>query len=98
MAKSNAERQAAYRQRHLHDPYADHSDYLARLSMMVSTSAKSRLERLAAYYGITQKSALERALDEAEWRFIETLPSKAQDAYYDRQLTASGAASGERQV
>jgi hypothetical protein len=40
-------------------------------------------------HGVTQKNALERALAEAESRIVETLPGQAQDAYYDRQLSAS---------
>ena len=47
---------------------------------MVSRDAKWQLERLATYYGVTQRQALERALKEAEWRIIETLSSDAQNA------------------
>jgi hypothetical protein len=89
MAKSNAERQAAYRKRHHRNNLdVDEGELQARLSVMVSRDAKWQLERLATYYGVTQRQALERALKEAEWRIIETLSSDAQNAYYDRQLTA----------
>ena len=89
MAKSNAERQAAYRKRHHRNNLdVDEGELRRRLSMMVSRDAKWQLERLASYYGITQLQALEQALKEAEWRIIETLSSDAQNAYYDHQLTA----------
>jgi len=87
MGKSNAERQAAYRKRHHRNNLDVPEDELrARLSVMVSRDAKWQLERLATYYGVTQRQALERALAEAEWRIIETLPSDAQNAYYDQRL------------
>lgn len=89
MGKSNAERQAAYRKRHHRKNLdVDEGELRARLSVMVSRDAKWQLERLATYYGVTQRQALERALAEAEWRIIETLSSDAQNAYYDRRLTA----------
>src|SRR3954465_12401859 len=89
MAKSNAERQAAYRKGHHRNNLAgDEGELRARLSVMVSRDAKWQLEWLATYYGVTQRQALQRALAEAEWRIIETLSSDAQNAYYDRRLTA----------
>jgi hypothetical protein len=83
MARSNAERQAAYRQRHLKDPNGD----LERLNFMVSLSAKRKLERLAACYGITQRRLLEEALAEAERRALDALPAEAQVDYYDKLPT-----------
>jgi hypothetical protein len=102
MAKSNAERQAAYRRRHLHSPEAGLSEMLARLSIMVAAPTKwqlerlalhhgvtqrQMLERLALHHGVTQRQMLERVLDEAERRLLEEMPSRAQEAYYDRRTT-----------
>jgi hypothetical protein len=35
-------------------------------NLLISVSAKARLERLAACYGVTRRSLLEHVLDEAE--------------------------------
>lgn len=55
MAKSNAQRQAEYRARHLHDLGATGE----RLNVVIDFHAKLALERLAAYYGVTQRGMLE---------------------------------------
>lgn len=52
MAQSNAERQRAYRQRHLKDIEGGGE----RLNTVVSVSAKAQLARLAQYHG-TRASA-----------------------------------------
>lgn len=62
MALSNAQRQAAYRARHL----ADEEGRGERLSAVIDLSAKRTLERLAACYGATHRAILERLLREAE--------------------------------
>ncbi len=54
---------------------------------MVSLSAKRKLERLAACYGVTQRHLLEEVLAEAERRALDTLPAEAQADYYDKRLT-----------
>jgi hypothetical protein len=59
---TNAERQAAYRQRHLQD--ADASG--ERLNVVVTVQAKAQLGRLARHWGISQRAALEKVLAEAE--------------------------------
>ena len=90
MGKSNAERQAAYRTRHHRKNLdVDEGELQARLSVMVSRDAKWQLERLATYYGVTQRQALERALAELKMSGSHrALSSDAQNAYYDRRLTA----------
>jgi hypothetical protein len=70
MPRTNAERQAAYRQRHLKEM----NGMLERLNMMLSLHAKRQLERLAAGYGVTQRKLLERLLAEAERAALDTLP------------------------
>jgi hypothetical protein len=88
MPKTNAERQAAYRRRHLHDLAVEEVEMLARLSLMISISAKARLERLAACYGVTQRNFLEHTLDEAEDMAVAALPGRALSDYYDKRPTA----------
>jgi hypothetical protein len=84
--RSNAERQAAYRRRHLRNPDAD-DDMLARLNLMLCVPAKCQLERLAACYGVTQRSVLERLLEEAEDRAVAALSGKALSDYYEKRPT-----------
>ena len=85
MSKSNAERQAEYRRRHLHDPEGG----LERINALVSLQAKRQLERLASYYGVTKREVLERALAEAERAAVDALTADQQGAYYDQRLTVT---------
>jgi len=85
--KTNAERQAAYRRRHLDNPYGDDDDRRRRINLIVSVSARYELDRLAACYGVTRRAVLERLLEEAEISAVEALPGSAQRAYYDMQPT-----------
>jgi len=62
MAKSNAERQAAYRARHLKGEDGTGE----RLNLVIDLHAKRALERLAVCYGVTQREALERLVLDAE--------------------------------
>lgn len=84
MAKTNAQRQAEYRHRHLvaEDGGAE------RLNLLVSVPAKRKLERLAACYGVTQRAMLERLLTEAEGALLDRLQAEGQplDDYYDKKL------------
>ena len=59
--RSNAQRQADYRRRHLKEM----NGQLARLSLLVDFHAKCALERLASCYGVTQRVMLERLLIQA---------------------------------
>ncbi len=63
---TSAQRQAAYRQRHLQD--TDGSG--ERLNMIVSVQAKAQLKRLARHAGITQRAMLEQLLEKAERRAV----------------------------
>jgi len=85
MSKSNAERQAEYRRRHLHDPEGT----LERINALVSLQAKRQLERLAAYYGVTKREVLERVLAEAEHAALDALPAGDPGAYYYKRLTVT---------
>ncbi len=77
--QSNAERQAAYRQRHLSDVDAQ----AERLNMVVSILAKAQHMRLARHHSITQRDLLARLLAEAEGKVVDRLNETARKAYYD---------------
>jgi hypothetical protein len=59
--RSNAQRQADYRARHL----KDENGQLERLSLLIDFHAKRALQRLACCYGVTQRAMLERLLMQA---------------------------------
>ena len=83
--KSNAERQAAYRARHL-----KHEDGEGvRLNVVIHFRAKFALERLASCYGVTQAAMLERVIQEGQRAALEAatkIGPDGQDAYYDGKL------------
>ena len=78
-AQSNAERQAAYRQRHLNDVEGQGE----RINMVVTVQAKAQLERLARHYGVTKRELLVRVLAEAERKLVDRLGRAAEKSYYD---------------
>ena len=79
MPKNSAERQAAYRQKHLHDIEGGK----ARLNLVIEDRAKLALARLAKRYGVTQTECLERLILEAQQREVEWMSAEEQAAYYD---------------
>jgi hypothetical protein len=84
MAKSNAERQAAYRARHLKEENSKGE----RLNLVMDLHAKRALERLAYCYAVTQKTMLERLIKQAEHAALEVagkLPNGQSD-YYEKRL------------
>lgn len=81
MGKSNAERQAAYRARHLQAVEGG----MERLNLTLSVSAKAQLERLAACYAVTQRTTLENLLAQAERTLLDSLSAEDQRHYLDRQ-------------
>ena len=84
MSMSNAQRQAAYRQRQLHDIDGRGE----RLNIVLDTTAKRTLERLASCYGVTQRAMLHSLLANAEQAALNRLLAlpNGQDQYYDRKL------------
>lgn len=83
--KSNAQRQADYRARHLKDENAQ----LERLSLLVDLHAKRALERLAGCYGVTQRAMLERLLMQADRLTQDHAAQQSPDgqaAYFDKQI------------
>jgi hypothetical protein len=87
MTKTNAQRQAAYRARHLQDENGQGE----RLNIVLDLHAKMALERLAACYGVTQRAVLEQLLVNAENAMIDQLATvpNGQSDYYDRRLRLS---------
>ena len=77
-AQSNAERQTAYRQRHLHDVEGQGE----RINMVVTVQAKAQLERLARHYGVTQREILARVLADTERKVVDGLSRGEERAYY----------------
>lgn len=82
MAKSNAERQRAYRARHLHDIDGGGE----RINCVVPISTKRALERLAACYGVTQRKMIERLVADAQADALSGLTPVQQEKYYERTL------------
>jgi hypothetical protein len=82
MAKTNAERQAAYRNR---QPGAGENGY-RQLNTWLSTKAALALRRLASHHGVTKQEMLERLITAEDDRMLATLPLDSPEyaAYRDR--------------
>jgi len=83
MAKTNAQRQSEYRERHLKGDDGQGN----RLNIVIDFHAKRALERLAFCYGVTQQAFLERLLRQAEGDAADLasrLPNGLAD-YYEKQ-------------
>ena len=83
--RSNAQRQADYRQRHLRSE----DGHLQRLGLMVDQHAKLALQRLAHCYGVTQRSMLEGLIMQAQRLAVDEavalLPNGHAD-YFDERI------------
>ncbi|KAA6184102.1 hypothetical protein F2Q65_13605 [Thiohalocapsa marina] len=93
MALSNAERQRRYRER-MREIDTDDTPQV-KLNAVVDVSTKARLKRMAVYWGITQRAALERIIGEAERAVVDALPHRDQPKYYDGALRGNGAEAGQ---
>lgn len=84
MAKSTAERQAAYRARQS-SAGADGNGQ-RRVSMWLSTGAALALARLARRYGVTQRELVETMLRAEDDRVLATIPidSAEWDKYFSQ--------------
>lgn len=83
MPRSNAERQAAYRVRHLKDEGGKGE----RLNLVIDLHAKHALERLSTCYAVTQRAMLERILVEVERATLDGIarvPNGHADYYASR--------------
>jgi hypothetical protein len=79
MAKNPAARQAAYRQKHLHDL----DSTKARLNLILDQHVKLALARLAHHQGLTQTALLEKLLIEAQNQALAGMTAEEASAYYD---------------
>ena len=83
MAKTNAQRQSEYRERHL----TDDNGQGKRLHLVLDLHAKCALERLAFCYAVTQAEVLEGLLRRADSDAADRaslLPNGLSD-YYEKQ-------------
>ena len=84
-ARSNAQRQADYRQRHLQSE----DGQLQRLGLMVDHHAKLALQRLAKCYCVTQRSMLEGLIMQAQRVAVDEAIAMSPNGhadYYDGRL------------
>lgn len=84
--RSNAQRQADYRARHL----KAQNSQLERLSLLLDLHAKRALERLACCYGVTQRAMLERLLQQADLLAQEQGAQQSphgQADYFDKRIS-----------
>ncbi len=84
MAQTNAQRQAAYREKKLK---SEESTGM-RLNCVINLHAKCALERLASCYCVTQQEMLERLISNAERDLFDSegFSSNDQTKYYDKKL------------
>lgn len=94
MTTTNAQRQRAYRQRHLKDTGNDY-EMLERINMMVSFSAKENLRRLAFHYGVTQRAVLEQIINEATNHAIKTMDGQQRNDFFDMKPALRSNKGGE---
>lgn len=85
MAKTTAERQAAYRERQ--DSGGVDGNGQRRVSMWLSTEAALALGRLASRYGVTQRELVENMLLAEDERILATMKidTTEWDSYFARQ-------------
>lgn len=82
MAKTTAERQAAYRARQTHGGKDGNGQ--RRVSMWLSTSGALALARLVYRYGVTQRELIERMVLAEDERVLATIASDSAewDSYF----------------
>lgn len=77
--KTAAERQAAYRQKHLKDV----DGTKARLNVILDHQAKTALARLAKHQNAPQADVLARLILAEQERTLAGMSAEEQNAYYD---------------
>ena len=85
MAKTTAERQAAYRERQ--DSGGVDGNWQRRVSMWLSTEAALALGRLSSRYGVTQRELVENMLLAEDERILATMKIDTTEwaSYFARQ-------------
>lgn len=79
MAQTNAQRQAAFRARHLNST----DSTTQRVDLLIDAHAKAALKRLALHRGSTQWETLQKLIADAESALVDTLDKTAQTDYYE---------------
>ncbi len=79
MAQTNAQRQAAFRARHLKST----DSTTQRVDVLIDAHAKAALKRLAVHRGATQWATLQMLIADAESALVDTLGKAAQTDYYE---------------
>lgn len=75
--KTNAERQAAYRQRHL----GSDASTSVRLDLVIDQSANQAFERMARSFGLSKRQTLEQLLTFAEATLLSALTKENRKRY-----------------
>lgn len=76
-AKTNAQRQALYKQRHL----GSDTSTCARLDLVIDESANQAFERMARSFGLSKRQALEELLTVAEAALLRALSEPNRKRY-----------------
>lgn len=82
--QSNAERQAAYRQRHLSP-----TGISSRLNCVIEQPKADALSRMAKAFGLTKRETIEEALGLVEAALLNQLPVSDRAKYFAGTLTFS---------
>ena len=84
-AKTNAQRQAAFKQRHL----GSETSPCARLDLVIDQSANQAFERMARSFGMSNRQTLEQMLSLAEAALLSTLTEPNRKRYAAGELKQS---------
>jgi hypothetical protein len=78
MAQTNAQNQAAHRQRHLKNGGGTST----RMDIVIDQTAKLALKRMAAHYRMSNRAMLQKLTNDAQAALLATMDSDSQTAYY----------------
>ncbi len=78
MAQTNAQRQAAFRARHLNSTDCP----VERIDLLIEVHAKAALKRLALHHSLPQWEMLQKLIGEAESALVDSLDKAAQTTYF----------------
>jgi hypothetical protein len=78
MAMTNAEKQRAYRERHL-----GFSGEKSRMQLVLNVHAKFQLERVARHRGYSVTALVEELAEQVEQRIIDEMTLKQRREYFD---------------
>ena len=81
-AKTNAQRQAAFKQRHL----ASDTGACARVDLVIDQSANQAFERMARSFGLSKRQTLEQMLTFAESALLSALTEPNRKRYAAGEL------------